>query len=56
MCGRYVRRSDKQRLAEHFHAKPHPAVLPLPKTNYNVAPTTPSAHHLGNFTFSPLSH
>ena len=25
MCGRYVRESDKQKLAEHFRAKPNPA-------------------------------
>ena len=40
MCGRYVRRSDKQKLAEHFHAIPQPADLPLPDADYNVAPTT----------------
>ena len=40
MCGRYVRRSDKQKLAEHFHAQPQPADLPLPDADYNVAPTT----------------
>lgn len=40
MCGRYVRRSDKQRLAEHFNANPHPGDLPLPDADYNVAPTT----------------
>ncbi len=40
MCGRYVRRSDKQKLVEHFHAQPNPAELPLPDADYNVAPTT----------------
>ncbi len=40
MCGRYVRRGDKQKLAEHFHANPHPADLPMPDADYNVAPTT----------------
>ena len=30
MCGRYVRRSDKQKIAEHFRAKPNPLELPLP--------------------------
>ena len=40
MCGRYVRRSDKQRIAEYFHATPVPAELPLPGEDYNVAPTT----------------
>ncbi len=39
MCGRYVRRSDKQKIAEHFHAR-LPDALPLPDTDYNVAPTT----------------
>ena len=40
MCGRYVRRSDKQKIAEWFHAEPHPAELPMPDSDYNVAPTT----------------
>ena len=40
MCGRYVRRSDKQKIAEYFHASPQPAELPLPGADYNVAPTT----------------
>ena len=40
MCGRYVRRSDKQKIAEWFHARPEPAELPVPETDYNVAPTT----------------
>ena len=40
MYGRYVRRSDKQKLAEYFHARPQPAELPLPGADYNVAPTT----------------
>jgi putative SOS response-associated peptidase YedK len=39
MCGRYVRRSDKQRIAEHFHVherrelskvKPSPLMEPPP--------------------------
>ncbi len=37
---RYVRKGDKQRLAEHFHAQPNPAELPMPDADYNVAPTT----------------
>ena len=41
MCGRYVRRSDKQKIAEWFHAEPQPAGFPLPDADYNVAPTTP---------------
>lgn len=40
MCGRYVRRSDKQRIAEHFRANPNPVDFPLPDADYNVAPTT----------------
>lgn len=39
MCGRYVRRSDKQKIAEHFRAR-LPDALPLPDADYNVAPTT----------------
>lgn len=40
MCGRYVRQSDKQKIAEYFHAAPRPAELPLAVADYNVAPTT----------------
>ena len=40
MCGRYVRRSDKQKIAEHFRANSNPAEFPLPDADYNVAPTT----------------
>ena len=40
MCGRYVRRSDKQKIAEWFHADPNLADLPMPDADYNVAPTT----------------
>lgn len=40
MCGRYVRRSDKQKIAEFFHANPKPAELPVPGADYNIAPTT----------------
>ena len=40
MCGRYVRRSDKQKIAEHLHANPTPQDLPMPAADYNVAPTT----------------
>lgn len=29
MCGRYVRRSDEQRLADHFHANPIPPDFPM---------------------------
>jgi len=40
MCGRYGRRSDKQKIAEHFRAKPEPAELPMPDADYNIAPIT----------------
>ena len=40
MCGRYVRRSDKQHIAEHFRATPFPADLSMPGADYNIAPTT----------------
>lgn len=40
MCGRYVRRVDKQKLATHFHAQPQPADLPMPDEDYNIAPTS----------------
>jgi putative SOS response-associated peptidase YedK len=43
MCGRYVRRSDKQKIAEHFHANPSPPDLPMTAADYNVAPTTHQA-------------
>ena len=40
MCGRYLRRSDKQRIAEVFHVAKGLADLALPPWDYNVAPTT----------------
>ncbi len=40
MCGRYVRRSQKQKLAEWFHAEGDLSDLPMPDEDYNVAPTT----------------
>jgi putative SOS response-associated peptidase YedK len=40
MCGRYVRRSDKQKIAEWFKAKNDMANLPMPDADYNIAPTT----------------
>ena len=40
MCGRYLRRSDKQRIAETFHLAKGLADLVLPPWDYNVAPTT----------------
>ena len=39
MCGRYVRRSDKQRIAEAFHLGKLPEGFILPP-DFNVAPTT----------------
>jgi putative SOS response-associated peptidase YedK len=38
MCGRYVRRSDKQRIAEHFHV--HGPSVPDFGPSWNVAPQT----------------
>jgi putative SOS response-associated peptidase YedK len=40
MCGRYLRRSDKQRIAEAFHIAKGLADLVLPPWDYNVAPTS----------------
>lgn len=40
MCGRYVRRSHKQKLAEWFHAEGDLSDIPMPDEDYNVAPTT----------------
>src|SRR5271156_6278625 len=40
MCGRYYRRSDKQRLAEAFKLGRLPEDFVLPDWDYNVAPTT----------------
>lgn len=40
MCGRYYRRSDKQRIAEAFHLGELPADFVLDPANYNIAPTT----------------
>ncbi len=40
MCGRYLRRSDKQRIAETFRVAKGLADLVLPAWDYNVAPTT----------------
>ena len=39
MCGRYYRRSDKQKIAEAFHIAHDDNVI-LPPWDYNVAPTT----------------
>jgi putative SOS response-associated peptidase YedK len=40
MCGRYYRRSDKQRIAEAFKVGDLPIDFVLPEWDYNVAPTT----------------
>ena len=40
MCGRYVRRSHKQKIAEWFHADGDLSGIPMPDEDYNVAPTT----------------
>jgi putative SOS response-associated peptidase YedK len=39
VCGRYVRKGDKQRIAEAFHAK-EVTTLAMPDADYNIAPTT----------------
>lgn len=39
MCGRYVRRADKQRIAEAFHISPNHR-LPVFGPSFNVAPQT----------------
>jgi putative SOS response-associated peptidase YedK len=40
MCGRYYRRSDKQRIADHFQVRYDISDFVLPDADYNVAPTT----------------
>ncbi len=40
MCGRYLRRSDKQKLAEAFRTVNDLSGIVLPEWDYNVAPTT----------------
>lgn len=40
MCGRYYRRSDKQKIAEAFKLGKLPDGFVLPDWDYNVAPTT----------------
>ncbi len=39
MCGRYLRRSDKQRIAEAFRLKQLPEGFVLPP-DFNIAPST----------------
>jgi len=40
MCGRYVRRSDKQKIAEAFQARNDISSLAMPMSDYNIAPST----------------
>jgi putative SOS response-associated peptidase YedK len=40
MCNRYIRRCDKQGIAEAFHAHSNVGHLSLPPDDYNVVPTT----------------
>jgi putative SOS response-associated peptidase YedK len=40
MCGRYVRRSDKQRIAEAFHVRGNLDGLAMPPDDFNIAPST----------------
>ena len=40
MCGRYGRRSDKQKIAEAFHIRNDLTGLSVPPDDYNIAPTT----------------
>ena len=40
MCGRYYRQSDKQLIAEAFHAGNDISSLAMPSADYNIAPST----------------
>ncbi|WP_263382255.1 SOS response-associated peptidase [Granulicella arctica] len=40
MCGRYLRRSDKQRIAEQFRVANDISHLAMPPDDYNIAPST----------------
>jgi putative SOS response-associated peptidase YedK len=40
MCGRYYRKSDKQKIVEHFRVRNDLTSIVLPDADYNVAPTT----------------
>ena len=40
MCGRYVCKSDKQRIAETFQASGDLSSLSMPDADYNIAPST----------------
>lgn len=40
MCGRYVRKSDKQKIAEAFRVHSDLSGLSIPPDDYNIAPST----------------
>jgi|SRR6187402_459972 len=40
MCGRYARRSDKQKIAEAFQVAHDLSNIVMPPSDYNIAPTT----------------
>ena len=40
MCGRYVRRGDKQKIAEAFQVRSELGSLSMPPDDYNIAPST----------------
>jgi putative SOS response-associated peptidase YedK len=40
MCGRYYRRSDKQRIGDAFNISDLPSSLIISEADYNVATTT----------------
>jgi putative SOS response-associated peptidase YedK len=40
MCGRYVRKSDKQKIAEAFRVHTDLSDLSMPPDDYNIAPST----------------
>lgn len=40
VCGRYVRKGDKQKIAEAFRAEFNPVDFPMADADYNIAPTT----------------
>ena len=45
MCGRYVRKGDKQKLAEHFRAQPNPPELPDAGCGLQRGSDDAPAHH-----------
>ncbi|MBB5331421.1 SOS response-associated peptidase family protein [Tunturiibacter gelidoferens] len=44
MCGRYVRKADRKRIAEWFEAEPNPSDLPMSDADYIVPPQQPTHH------------